>query len=85
MRGQYAMVVGKDDLPPLPFCTHAEREEGWWLFITDPAANLTLSSQRVDAKGLEAAQRNPKVGPGRVGRNLHRFRVACVKVCHTPT
>lgn len=54
------IVTGKDDLPPLPFCTHCEREEGWWLFVTDPAANYTLSYMKLDAKAMEEAQRNPK-------------------------
>ena len=54
------VVAGKDDLPPLPFCTHCEREEGWWLLVTDPASNFTLAHRTLDAKAIEEAQRNPR-------------------------
>ena len=36
------VVTSKEDLPPLPFCQHCERKEGWWIFVTDPASNYTL-------------------------------------------
>ena len=64
------IAITKDDLPPLPFCQHCERNEGWWLLIADPAANAVLSHQRLDADVLLHAQTLPN------GRTLQvRFPV----------
>ena len=55
-----AVVRGKDDLPPLPFCEHCDREEGWWIAIVDHAANFALSYRKLDKKAVLAAQREPR-------------------------
>lgn len=52
------IVATKDDLPPLPFCQHFERSEGWWLLVADPAANAVLSHQRLDTVVLHEAHSN---------------------------
>ena len=54
------MVCGKDDLPPLPFCEHCDREEGWWIAIVDHAANFVLSYRKLDKRAVLAAQREPR-------------------------
>lgn len=54
------IVRSRDDLPPLPFCTRCEREEGWWLAVTDPAANFILSCRRLTADVVAEAQQSPK-------------------------
>ena len=54
------MVRGKDDLPPLPFCEHCDREEGWWIAIVDHAANFVLSYRKLDKRAVLAAQREPR-------------------------
>jgi hypothetical protein len=46
-----AVVRSAADLPPLPFCEHCDREEGWWIAIVDHAANFILSHRKLDAKG----------------------------------
>ena len=55
-----AVVRGKDDLPPLPFCEHCDREEGWWIAIVDHAANFVLSYRKLDKKAVLAAQLEPR-------------------------
>jgi translocation protein SEC63 len=55
-----AVVRGKDDLPPLPFCEHCDREEGWWIAIVDHAANFILAYRKLDKKAVLAAQREPR-------------------------
>ena len=55
-----AVVRGKDDLPPLPFCEHCDREEGWWIAIVDHAANFVLSYRKLDKRAVLAAQREPR-------------------------
>jgi translocation protein SEC63 len=55
-----AVVCGKDDLPPLPFCEHCDREEGWWIAIIDLAANFILAHRKLDKKAVLAAQREPR-------------------------
>jgi|TARA_B110000003_G_C16645292_1_gene531767 translocation protein SEC63 len=68
------IIVNKDDQPPLPFCHHFERSEGWWLLVADPAANTVLSHQRLDnlvlcdaqskANGTTIQLQFPVVNPG---------------------
>jgi translocation protein SEC63 len=53
------VVVTEGNLPPLPFCLHCERTEGWWLIVADTAANSILSHQRLDADILRQAQLMP--------------------------
>ena len=55
-----ATVRSANDLPPLPFCEHCDREEGWWIAIVDHAANFILSYRKLDKTAILAAQREPR-------------------------
>ena len=54
-----AVVRGKDDLPPLPFCEHCDREEGWWIAIVDHAANFVLSYRKLDKRAVPPRSASP--------------------------
>lgn len=54
------VIAGREDLPPLPFCEHCEREEGWFVIVADPAANFIFAYKRLDEKTVVAAQRESK-------------------------